>query len=251
MEIHGVPIAQREPSPAIPVAHAVRDVNELVGANGTRVVAVRSIDVVPPETAGNLVPAPLHLQVSSDTTGHSQTAMAGQSDAPPALSLSNQVLTGGGRLSLATNDDALALPLTNSMSVYSLRSGQSMLKPEGHYAVTDQGDTVSMTLVGASRPSEAQRRQTDLATALASVAMNGGEMLSLRTTRQPDGLLTVHVPEPGAHLSADTITAYALVIARKSLGVSVQAVRSVVVSYETRMAGTEAEAVRVSSAGGH
>ncbi|RQO41163.1 hypothetical protein DBV14_28755 [Variovorax sp. KBW07] len=223
--------------------------NGPAATNGTRIVTARSIDVVPPDAAGNLVPATLQFHLSSGTAGHSQTEVPGQNDAPPALSLSNHVLTGGGHLSLATNDDALALPLTNSMSVYSLRIGQTVLQPEGHYAVTDQGDTVSLTLVGASRPSEVQGRQTDLATALASVAMSGGEMLSLRTTRHANGLLTVHVPEPGAHLSADTITAYALVIARKRLGVSVQAVRSVVVRYDTRTAGIEA--VRVSSAGSH
>ncbi len=58
-----------------------------------------------------------------------------------------------------------------------------------------------------------------------------GGALALRVTLLADGTLTVQVPDASAVLNAETLTAYALATAKDRFGITVQAVKAVVVQY--------------------
>ena len=59
------------------------------------------------------------------------------------------------------------------------------------------------------------------------------------------GTLTVQVPDNGAGLNAETVTAYALATAKNRFGITLSAVKAVIVQYGLRTAGVAGNAAQV------
>jgi hypothetical protein len=126
-----------------------------------------------------------------------------------------------------------AVPLENSVPIYSERASQGAPKSEGRYTVVDRGTDVSLALVGnaASVAPLAVAASSGARTTETAVLQADGGALALRVTLLADGTLTVQVPDASAVLNAETLTAYALATAKDRFGITVQAVKAVVVQY--------------------
>jgi filamentous hemagglutinin family protein len=212
-----------------------------VGANGTAVITTRTLEPAPAPT-DTTAQASLAVLVTGRATAPTTpqaTPAAVAAGAAPALVqsplvLTDAVLTSQGRTSLALeNGVPAAVPLESSVPIYSERASQGAPKSEGRYTVVDRGTDVSLALVAnaASLAPPAATSSSGARTTETAVLQADGGALALRVTLLTDGTLTVQVPDASAVLNAETLTAYALATAKDRFGITVQAVKAVIVQY--------------------
>ncbi|MGI4778764.1 MAG: YDG domain-containing protein, partial [Janthinobacterium lividum] len=156
------------------------------------------------------------------------------------LVLTDAVLTGNGRLSLAIDDGTASAPVRNTLAVFSTRSAaQATPQSEGQYEVSDRGNAITLVSTNAlARTTPPQVTPVNAQTSSGSVALNDGGVMELRIALQTDGSLVVQVPPNGTGMDAEAITAYALTIAKKRFGIAAENVKAVLVQYAQRSAAT-------------
>ena len=226
-----------------------------VGANGTAVIATRTLEPAPAST-DTTAQASLAILVTGratvPTTMQATSAAASAGNAPAQaqapLVLTDAVLTSQGRLSLALeNGVAAAVPTESSVPIYSERANQGAPRSEGRYTVTDRGTDVSLALVAdaASPAAPVVTSSAGTRTAETAVLQADGGALALRVSLLADGTLTVQVPDAAAAQNAETLTAYALATAKDRFGITVQAIKAVIVQYGLRTADVAGGAEKV------
>jgi filamentous hemagglutinin family protein len=213
-------------------ASAGRDGSASVAASATQGSAVQAAT----QTASLVTVANVSAPSGGATGGQQASQNAGTTVRP--LVLADAVLTGNGRLSLAIDDGVASAPVHSTVAVFSTRTTQGALQPEGQYEVSDRGNAIALVSSGTATrtPPQVQAQQSGAQTATGSIAMNDGVVMELRVTLQSDGVLVVQVPPSGTGTDSEAITAYAMTVAKKRFEIPAETVKAVVVQYASRSA---------------
>ncbi|KPF41566.1 hypothetical protein D621_21670, partial [beta proteobacterium AAP51] len=148
----------------------------------------------------------------------------------PTLGL-EQVLSGDGRISVATGQPPQALQVGASLAVTVAR-GSAAPRPAGQFRVVDLGDSLSLTPVpmqpATVPPADGRVRHSGEAL----VALDAGVQATMRFVLTEEGLLRATVSREAVAVTPDTLAALAIATLKRSTGIAATEVRALALVIE-------------------
>ena len=191
------------------------------GVNGTAMIANRP-EVRPGEAT---LRATLPVATSALLTINSGSApfMDGSANVP----LRGDLLSANGSLSLALEDEAAQPVAKKVLNVYSSQVGKEP-QAVGKYSASDMGNNILLEKVASTLRTLPVLQHEAAARSEGSVALGTGELLRLNVSMLKDATLLVEAAPVNQTLSNEELATYGLAIAKQRLGVTVDAIQTVV-----------------------
>jgi filamentous hemagglutinin family protein len=185
--------------------------------------------------AGATVPAGTFIQPQAGLSMAGSSATPGASPARiETVRLPDTALSSGGQFSIALGGVDRSDAVAAAISVYRAAPGSPM-RSEGEFVATDGGSSLSLARVDRANTTAPALVSSEVRrSAQADMPVSGTESVAMRVDLMSDATLMVSMPASAASQSAESLAAYALVVAKKGLSVSVDTVRAIVLQFGIR-----------------
>jgi len=140
---------------------------------------------------------------------------------------SNSILTNNGGASLAIDLAPASAPVSTTVAVYVAHDSETV-QSQGQFIVTDRGNTLSLLPASGAETPTPSLHQSVTRSVQTNVPVDGDGLALLTIQLLADNTLIVTVPTAADHLSNETLTTYALAVAKQSFGLPVKGISSVV-----------------------
>lgn len=176
------------------------------------------------------VPVSISVSDAAFAGGGAASANVGGIDAAAVLEMGS-LLSHQGTASLLLVGQGSQPAVTTVVPLYRADADRgNALQTLGQYVVTDAGDRVALASTGAASSPRPGMTQPVTRATQSSMPLGSGQSAVIRVSLLADGTLVIALPLDVVGISAETVSAYGLALAKLDLGVSLRQVRAVVLT---------------------
>jgi len=188
------------------------------------------------------VPVSISVSDAAFAGGGAASANVGGVDAAAVLEMGS-LLSHQGTASLLLVGQGSQPAVTTVVPLYRADADRgNALQTLGQYVVTDAGDWVALTSTGAASTPRPGMTQPVMRATQSSMPLGNGQSAVIRVSLLADGTLVIALPVDVVGISAETVSAYGLALAKLDLGVSLRQVRAVVLTPDASASAEEKKA---------